>query len=90
MRAALWCSGEVISAEDLDQALFRLPQQETDLLALDVSQSIDIQEVLSRVARHYIHRALTLTGQNKTRAASLLGLKSQQTLSNWMDKHGIE
>lgn len=90
LRAALWCQGEVISPEDVDQALFRLPQQESDPMALDVSQGIDIQEIISRVACHYIHQALARTGQNKTRAASLLGLKSQQTLSNWMDKHGIE
>lgn len=90
LRAALWCQGNVISAADIDQATFKLPQQDTDVLAFDVSQGIDIQDLISRVATHYVRRALAVTGQNKTRAASLLGLKSQQTLSNWMDKYGIE
>ncbi|AMO73915.1 hypothetical protein PcP3B5_04030 [Pseudomonas citronellolis] len=56
----------------------------------DVEQGIDLQGIISEVAGHYLHKALTLTGYNKTRAASLLGLKSQQTLSNWIDKYGIE
>ncbi|WP_368726640.1 hypothetical protein [Pectobacterium aquaticum] len=29
------------------------------------------------------------SGQNKTRAAKLLGLKNYQTLNNWMEKYGI-
>lgn len=90
LRAALWCQGDLISAADIDQAMFKLPQQDADVMALDVSQGIDIQEIISRVSTHYVRRALAVTGQNKTRAASLLGLKSQQTLSNWMDKYGIE
>ncbi|MCY1523059.1 hypothetical protein D9M68_579420 [compost metagenome] len=59
-------------------------------MARDVAQGIDLQEIVAEVAGHYLHKALILTGHNKTRAAGLLGLKSQQTLSNWMDKYGIE
>lgn len=90
LRAALWCQGDLIAANDIEQALFRLPQAEADVSALDVSQGIDIQEVISVVAGRYLRKALAITGNNKTRAASLLGLKSQQTLSNWMDRYGIE
>ena len=90
LRAALWCPGDLIAAHDIEQALFKLPQAEVDVLALDVSQGIDLQEVIANFAGHYLRKALTISGNNKTRAASLLGLKSQQTLSNWMDKYGIE
>ncbi|MCE4056144.1 sigma-54 interaction domain-containing protein [Pseudomonas sp. Au-Pse12] len=90
LRAALWCQGDLIVANDLEQALFKLPQTEADLMAMDVSQGIDIQELISLVASRYLRKALAITGHNKTRAASLLGLKSQQTLSNWMDRYGIE
>ena len=72
------------------QALFQLPQKESDILAMDVSQGIDIQQVISQVAGHYLRKALAVTGENKTRAASLLGLKSQQTLSNWLEKYDIK
>lgn len=90
LRAALWCQGEFISVADIDQALFKLPQQDSDPMSMDVSQGIDIQDLISRVASHYIRQALELSGQNKTRAANLLGLSSQQTLTNWMAKHGIK
>ncbi|MFK1291565.1 sigma-54 interaction domain-containing protein [Pseudomonas aeruginosa] len=90
LRSALWCQGSAIGAEDIEQALFQLPLEQVDVMARDVPQGIDLQEIVAEVAGHYLHKALTLTGHNKTRAASLLGLKSQQTLSNWMDKYGIE
>ena len=90
LRAALWCPGDLIAAHDIEQALFKLPDAQADVLAMDIAQGIDLQQVIAEVAGHYLRKALTLTGNNKTRAASLLGLKSQQTLSNWMDKYGIE
>lgn len=90
LRSALWCSGNLIAAHDIEQALFKLPHAQADVLAMDVAQGIDLQKIIAEVAGHYLRKALTLTGNNKTRAASLLGLKSQQTLSNWMDKYGIE
>jgi len=90
LRAALWCSSDLIAAHDIEQALFKLPDAQADVLAMDIAQGIDLQKVIADVAGHYLRKALTLTGNNKTRAASLLGLKSQQTLSNWMDKYGIE
>ena len=90
LRAALWCQGELITKADIDQSLFKVPQQDADVMSMDVSQGIDIQEIISRIAAHYVRGALAVTGQNKTRAAALLGLKSQQTLSNWIEKYGIE
>jgi transcriptional regulator with PAS, ATPase and Fis domain len=90
LRAALWCSGDLIAAHDIEQALFKLPHTQADVLAMDVSQGIDLQKVIAEVAGHYLRKALMLTGNNKTRAASLLGLKSQQTLSNWIEKYGID
>jgi transcriptional regulator with PAS, ATPase and Fis domain len=90
LRAALWCQGDLIAAADIEQALFKVPQVEAGVMSMDVTQGIDLQDLMSTVASHYIRRALVVTGQNKTRAAGLLGLKSQQTLSNWMTKYGIE
>ncbi|MGV8604841.1 AAA family ATPase, partial [Pseudomonas aeruginosa] len=74
----------------IEQALFQLPFEQVDVMARAVSPAIDLQDIVAEVAGHYLHKALTLTGHNNTRAASLLGLKSQHTLSNWMDKYGSE
>lgn len=89
-RASLWSSGENITGTDLRQALFTMPEREPDLLDNDVSQGIDLQSLIGDFAARYIQAAMVHTGQNKTKAAKLLGLKSQQTLSNWIEKYGIE
>ena len=67
-----------------------MPEQEVALLNRDVGQGIDLQALMGELAAHYIQSALVYTGQNKTKAAKLLGLKSQQTLSNWIEKYDIE
>ncbi|EJM69370.1 sigma 54-interacting transcriptional regulator [Pseudomonas sp. GM55] len=90
LRAALWCQGSLITKGDIDQALFKLPVQEADLMSIDVSQGVDINNIISKVVTHYVRGALAATGQNKTRAATLLGLNSQQTLTKWIEKHGVE
>ncbi|KZY60178.1 AAA family ATPase [Oleiphilus sp. HI0071] len=89
LRAALWCQGNTITAEDIRQALFKMPEKELNVLGRDVSQGIDIQEIMGDVAVEYIRQALEVSSQNKTRAAQLLGLKNYQTLNNWMEKYGI-
>ena len=90
VRAALWSSGENITGPELQQALFTMPEREPGLLNQDVSQGIDLNILMGELAAHYIQNAMTHTGQNKTKAAKLLGLKSQQTLSNWIEKYDIE
>ncbi|UVM39524.1 sigma 54-interacting transcriptional regulator [Pseudomonas sp. B21-017] len=90
LRAALWSQGDVIDGADIDQALFQFPQEHVDICSLDFSQGVDLQGIISELASGYLRKALALTGRNKTRAASLLGLKSQQTLSNWMEKYDVE
>lgn len=90
MRAALWSSGEQIIGVELQQAMFTMPERQLDLLNHDVSQGIDLNDLMGELAAHYIQNAMAHAGQNKTKAAKLLGLKSQQTLSNWIEKYGIE
>ncbi|CAO1659089.1 Sigma 54-interacting transcriptional regulator [Halomonas sp. NYA30] len=90
IRAALWGSGESIAGSDMRLALFTMPERDPGLLNHDVSQGIDLNILMGSLAAHYIQGAMAHTGQNKTKAARLLGLKSQQTLSNWIEKYGIE
>ncbi|ERS84163.1 hypothetical protein Q667_18225 [Marinobacter sp. C1S70] len=90
IRAALWSPAEQITGSDLQQALFTMPERQADLLNRDVSQGIDLNDLMGELAAHYIQNAMAHTGKNKTKAAKLLGLKSQQTLSNWIEKYGIE
>ena len=49
----------------------------------------NLGELLAKVARHYLQRAVTEAQGNKTRAADLVGLPSYQTLKNWMERYGV-
>lgn len=90
LRAALWCRGDLIETGDIEQALFQMPQDGHAEQLESFSQNIDLQGIIADTARRYLRQALKVTGHNKTRAASLLGLKSQQTLTNWMSKYDVE
>ncbi|MCY9824134.1 sigma-54 interaction domain-containing protein [Aeromonas media] len=90
VRAALWSSEETITAEDIRQALFTLPEDKRENTDIDISQGVNLPALVSSFARNYIQHALAFTGQNKTKAARLLGFNSHQTLSNWIKKNRAE
>lgn len=89
LRAALWCHTDMIQAEDMRQSLFLVPERSSGIMTQDISQGIDLKEIVDNVARHYIPLALDAAQGKKTRAAQLLGLNNYQTLSNWMEKLDI-
>lgn len=89
LRATLWQPTEVISEDDIKNALIKHPVKKADILSKDVSQGIDINELIGDLAQHYFTKALEYSHGNKTKAASLLGLKNYQTLNNWIEKYDI-
>ena len=90
-RAAIWTPGESVRAEDLREALLDVARPGSqDILGRPLGNGLDLSDLLSEVARHYLDRALEEAHGNKSEAARLVGLPSYQTLSNWMTKHGVE
>lgn len=89
MRAALWGVTDEISEIDIKNALFKMPATITIDNHPDISQGIDINELISEFTKYCIEEALARTGNNKTKAAELLGLKNYQTLNNWIQKYNI-
>lgn len=89
MRAALWSVGDEINGSDIKNALFKIPTSNTINGAKDISQGIDINNEISVLAKKYIQEALVKTGNNKTKAAELLGLKNYQTLNYWIEKYNL-
>lgn len=90
LRASVWSDDAELSSDNIREALIILPFQSREFLASEISTSIDVNELMNDVARHYIPLALTKTGGNKSKAAALLGLKSHQVLTDWMTKYGFE
>ncbi len=88
-RVVLWTDGEKITEKDMESAI--LPQitltaSEEQVLNKDLNQPIEINKIISQVARHYLDRAMEQTAGNKAQAARLLGLNNATTMSNWLKK----
>jgi transcriptional regulator with PAS, ATPase and Fis domain len=90
-RAAIWSEGSAISAEDVRDAILPVASARSqEVLGRALGNGFDLETVLQDVARHYLERAMTETQNNKTKAAELVGLKSYQTLTNWLAKYEVQ
>lgn len=89
LRASIWQAGEQLLDSDLQNALIQKQSAKDGVLGQEISQGIDINEIIGSVCTHYIERALDECHGSKSKAAELLGLKNYQTLNNWMEKYQI-
>ena len=91
MRAAIWSAGDTITGDDLRGALLSAPgDRKRDVWDRPLGGGFSIEALLAEIRLHYLNRAMAKAGDNKTRAAKLLGLRSHQTLSNWLKQHAAE
>ena len=92
-RAAVWSDEETISQEAIKDAILVTPRSEVggdEILNQPLDSTIALEDLMGKVARHYLQRALEQTKGNKRQAATLLGFRNYQTLTNWMEKYGID
>jgi len=90
-RAAIWSEGVTITTEDVREALLKIPStQRTDVLGRPLGEGLNLPDLLAKVARHYLERALDETSGNRTKAAILVGLPSYQTLTNWLRRYEVK
>lgn len=90
VRASIWSLGAEISDEDVNSALLRIERKSDGVLGRPLMQGFDLKGLLDEVARDYIARALTQSGNRKSVAAELLGFPTYQTLGNWMKRLGVD
>lgn len=91
LRAAVWSNEEQISAADAREALLQVQAAGGDtILERSLGDGFDIRELISKVVRHYLERALKEANGSKTMAARLVGLPSYQTFTNWIKTYGIK
>lgn len=91
-RAAIWTSEETLQADDIREALLPVSTSRAGVetvLNRPLGHDLQLRELMSDVATHYLKRALTEAQGNKTEAAKLLGLPSYQTLTNWLEKYDV-
>jgi DNA-binding NtrC family response regulator len=90
-RAAIWASGTTIDKREAQEALLSGPNSGRDsVLGLALGDGFNVREILAFVEKHYLSRAMSEASGNKTKAAELLGLGNYQTLTNWLQRHGME
>lgn len=89
LRASIWSVGTTITPDDISSAMLTASNHRDQVLGRVMGKGFDLQALLDEVARHYLQRALTQTGNRKKYAAELLGFANYQTLGNWMAKLGV-
>jgi len=90
-RAAIWSSGQSISAEDMREALLPVTGNPmSEVLNRPLGDGLKLPNILTMVARHYLSRAIEEAGGSKTKAAELVGLSSYQTFTNWMNRYRVK
>lgn len=90
LRASIWAESDTISEFDIKEAMISRPVNGNKSELPEIGSGLDIQGLLDNIKRQYITKALAQVAGNKKKATELLGLPNYQTLSNWMDKLGIE
>ncbi len=58
--------------------------QESTFMDAAFAPGFSLPTLIADIKRHYIERARTQTGGNRTKMAEILGLNNRQTLTNWM------
>ena len=89
-RASVWAETGSINEQEIRDALLQRPEAGNGLLDQNLDNPVDIQGLIKTLKKHYIELALEKTHGHKTKAASLLGLNSYQTLNTWINDVGIK
>ncbi|GKW53388.1 hypothetical protein NCCP2140_24410 [Pseudoalteromonas sp. NCCP-2140] len=90
-RAFLWSDKEKITDVDIKNALIvRSPTTEESDVVLSLGQQVDIHNLVEKYKKKYVEAAMKAAGNNKTKAAKMIGLKSQQVITKWIEALGIE
>ena len=90
-QAAIWSADDKITEDDIRESLLPpITSGAEGILHRALGPDLDLRELVAQVARHYLERAMSEAHGNKTKAAALIGLPSYQTLTNWLERHGLQ
>ena len=92
-RATVWANGDKITTQDIEDSLLDMPFGEANgdgILHRSIDDGIDLYEIQSEVAKHYLKRAMEAADGTKKQAAKLLGFKNYQTFDNWAARYEVK
>ena len=88
----MWSDKEKITDVDIKNcnSIVRSPKTEESDVVLSLGQQVDIHNLVEKYKKKYVEAAMKAAGNNKTKAAKMIGLKSQQVITKWIEALGIE
>jgi len=90
-RMVVWSDGDTISTDEARSSLISIRgPRAAEVLNRQLGNGLDLKQLLSDVAVHYLRRAMAESQGNKSKAADLVGLPSYQTLTNWLEKYEVD
>ncbi len=91
IQAAVMSASDTLNAEDLAAAVADVPGQ-SGPAAYDapLGNGFSLDELMNSIERRFLKRAMEEADGSKTKAAELLGIKHYQTLSNRIEKLGVD
>lgn len=90
-RAFLWSDKAEIGAAELADVMLSVTKASVDEdITLAYHDKVDLYQITDNIQKKYVEAALKASGNIKKHATQMLGLKDHQTLTNWMNRLGIE
>lgn len=89
MRASIWSRDALIDAAEIQEALDIGISKPKVPATLEIGEGIDLQRYLDEISKAAIIQAMLRSGNQKKRAADMLGFANYQTLTNRMIALGM-
>ena len=90
-RAFLWSKSKEISQKDIADAMItRNKSDEDSEVVLSLGQTIDAKQLIDNYKKKYVIAALKASGNNLTKASTMLSLNSPQALRVWVKGLGVD
>ncbi len=93
LQAVVMTDKEKLAPDDIKAALTESPKfslNKIDLLEMPLGDGFNLEEHLNSIQRHYLRRAMQEASGIKTKAASLLGIKSYQAMDAQIKRLNVD
>ncbi len=92
LQTVVMSNTDTIQLDEIKAAMAEMPGSSVsdDILNRPFDENFNINELLKNLQVHYIQRAMKEAGNNKTKAARMLGLNSYQALNDQLDRLNIK
>ena len=83
---------KIITEPEIYNSIYIVEKQtsnQNNILEQPFNSEFDLNRIIGEVVKSYVPKALDISKGNKSKAATLLGLPSHQTLTNWIQRYKV-